>query len=93
VDAVTVDPATITKVELAEIAGQQGVTLHLSTGRRIATQIGELRDAQGRPSFATSDPIVKAGWNFWLLEGDGSWGVHNPRFVRHVVNTTLDALK
>jgi len=93
VDTVTVDPATITKVELAEIAGQQGVTLHLSTGRRISTQIGELRDGQGRPSFATSDPVIKAGWNFWLLEGDGSWGVHNPRFVRQVVNATLDALR
>lgn len=92
-ETLTVDPATITKVELAEIAGQQGVTLTLSTGRRIQSQLGELRDAQGQRAFATSDPIVRAGWNFWLLEGDGSWGVHNPRFVRQVVLNSLEALR
>jgi cytochrome c553 len=92
-DTVTIDPATIQKVELAEIAGQQGVTLTLAGGRRIQSQLGELRDAQGRPSFATSDPIVRAGWNYFLLEGDDSFGVHNPRFYRHVILTTLDALK
>jgi hypothetical protein len=91
-DTITVNPASITAVELAEIAGQQGATITVA-GRKVQTQIGELRDAQGRPSFATADPIVKAGWNFWLLEGDGSWGVHNPRFVRQVVLATLDALK
>lgn len=93
VDTVTIDPATIQRVELVEIAGQQGVTLTLAGGRRIQSQLGELRDAQGRPSFATNDPIVRAGWNYWLLEGDGSVGVHNPRFVRQVVLTTLEALR
>jgi hypothetical protein len=93
VDTVTVDRATINEVELAEVAGQQGIIIHLTSGRKIPTQIGELRDAQNRPSFATTDPIIKAGWNFWLLEADGSWGVHNPRFVRQVVLATLDALK
>lgn len=93
VDTVNVDPATITEVTLTEIAGQQGVILHLSTGRRIQTQIAELRDAQGRPVFPTGDPVVRAGWNYWLVEGDGSWGVHNPRFVRQVVLNSLEALR
>ncbi|MDR7522266.1 MAG: hypothetical protein QN168_07380 [Armatimonadota bacterium] len=92
-ETVTIDPVTIARIELTEVAGQQGVVLHLSTGRRITTQLGELRDAAGRPTFATSDPIVRAGWNYWLVEGDGSFGVHNPRFVRQVILTTLDALK
>ncbi len=92
-ETLTIDPATITKVELAQIAGQQGVTLTLSTGRRIQSQLGQMRDAQGQPAFPTSDPIVRAGWNFWLLEGDGSWGVHNPRFVRQVVLNSLEALR
>ena len=92
-DTITVDPSAITKVELIEVAGQQGVTFTLTSGRHVTTQIGELRDAQGRPSFATSDPLIRAGWNYWLVEGDGSWGVHNPRFYRQVILTTLDALK
>jgi len=93
VDTITVEPSAITKVELIEVAGQQGVTFTLASGRKVTTQIGELRDAQGRPSFPTSDPLVRAGWNYWLVEGDGSWGVHNPRFYRQVILTTLDALK
>jgi cytochrome c553 len=92
-ETVTLDPATIAAVHLIEVAGQQGVEFTLSGGRKLQTQIGELRDAAGRPTFATSDPIVRAGWNFWLVEGDGSWGVHNPRFVRQVVLNSLDALK
>lgn len=93
VDSITVEPSAITKVELIEVAGQQGATFTLAGGRKITTQIGELRDAQGRPSFATSDVLVRAGWNYWLLEGDDSFGVHNPRFYRQVILTTLDALK
>lgn len=50
-------------------------------------------DAQKRPVFATSDPLVRAGWNYWLIEGDDSFGVHNPRFTRAVLLATLDALK
>ncbi|OFX27805.1 MAG: hypothetical protein A2Z07_06895 [Armatimonadetes bacterium RBG_16_67_12] len=92
-ETVTLDPATITSLHLIEVAGQQGVEFTLSGGRKIQTQIGELRDAAGRPTFATSDPIVRAGWNFWLVEGDDSWGVHNPRFVRQGVLNSLDALK
>lgn len=92
-ETVTLDPATITSVHLVTVAGQQGVEFTLVGGRKLQTQIGELRDAAGRPSFATSDPIVRAGWNYWLVEGDGSWGIHNPRFVRQVVLNSLDALK
>jgi mono/diheme cytochrome c family protein len=92
-DPITIDPSQITKVELAEIAGQQGVVLHLSSGRKIETQLGELKDTSGRPTFPTGDPIVRAGWNWWLIEGDGSFGVHNPRFVRQVILNSLDALK
>jgi len=40
-----------------------------------------------------SDPLVKAGWNFFLIEGDGSEGVHNPSFVFDVLNASIDALK
>ena len=93
IETVTLDPAAITSLALVEVAGQQGVEFTLSGGRKIQTQLGELRDAAGRPTFATSDPIVRAGWNFWLVEGDGSWGVHNPRFVRQVVLNSLDALR
>jgi len=90
---VRVDPASITGIELVEIHGQQGVILKLTGGRTHHAQLSDLKDASGRPSFATSDPIVRAGWNWWLVEGDDSFGVHNPRFVRQVILNSIDALK
>ena len=41
----------------------------------------------------TSDPLVKAGWNYFLIHGDGSEGIHNPAFVMDILRATMDALK
>jgi len=92
-DNFRVDPVQITKVELVEIHGQQGLKFDLRSGGAWYSQLGDVKDASGRPVFATGDPIVRAGWNFWLIEGDDSFGVHNPRFARTVLLGTLDALK
>jgi mono/diheme cytochrome c family protein len=90
---VPVDPTAIMSVELTEIHGQQAVKLNLSGGRVLYSQLGELKDAAGNRSFATNDVIVRAGWNYFLLHGDGSEGIHNPRFYRQTILTTLEALK
>ncbi len=37
--------------------------------------------------------IAKAGWNYFLLHGDASEGVHNPSFTLDVINASLKALK
>jgi len=92
-DNVRVDPAQIASVELVEIAGQQGVKLNRRAGGAWYSQLGSVMDASNKPVFATADPIVRAGWNFWLIEGDDSFGVHNPRFARAVLLATLDALR
>jgi len=36
--------------------------------------------------------LVKAAWNYFLLQNDNSQGAHNPRFVAGVVAATLDEL-
>ena len=41
---------------------------------------------------ANGQIIAKAGWNY-LLEGDGSGGIHNPTFTRDVINASIAALK
>ena len=51
------------------------------------------RDEKGQPVFPTKDPIVRASWNYLLLENDGSKGVHNPTFTRAVLLATLNALQ
>ncbi len=91
-DNFRVDPAQIVSVELAEIHGQEGLKFNLRSGAWYS-QLGDVKDAAGKPVFATSDPIVRAGWNWFLIEGDDSFGVHNPRFARTVLLSTLDALK
>jgi len=89
---VAVNGAQITEMHLTEIHGQIGVRF-TAAGREYYSQIGSVMDASGRPVIATADPIIRAAWNFFLIEGDDSFGIHNPRFARTVLLTTLDALK
>jgi hypothetical protein len=90
---VRVNPAEITAFEPTEIHGQIGLILKLSGARELASQLAGIKDASGAPAFSTADPIVRALWNYFLFHGDGSEGVHNPRFYRTVILTTIDALK
>lgn len=90
---VRVNPAEITGFEPTEIHGQSSLVLKLSGGRQVASQLAGIKDASGAPVYATSDVIVRALWNYFLFHGDGSEGVHNPRFYRTVILTTIDALK
>jgi hypothetical protein len=90
---VKINGASITAVDLTEIHGQQGFKFTLSGGREVYAAMGDVLEAPGKPTFATSDPLVRAGWNYYLVHSDGSFGVHNPRFVRQVILNTLDALK
>jgi hypothetical protein len=41
---------------------------------------------------AAQDDLVKSGWNFLLIESDGSLGVHNPSFAEEVLETTEETL-
>jgi hypothetical protein len=89
---VAVDGAQITEMHLTEIHGQIGVRFKAS-GREFNSQIGSVMDASGTPVLATSDIVIRAAWNWFLIEGDDSFGVHNPRFARTVLLATLEALK
>jgi hypothetical protein len=66
----------------------------LADGREIYARAGEIWDTPGgRRIFATSDPIIRACWNYLLIKYDGSLGVHNPSFARDVLTATLNALR
>lgn len=88
-----IDTAALSGAELTEIHGQIGVKFTATGGRELYSQMGNIKDASGAPVFATSNIVVRAGWNYFLFHSDGSKGVHNPRFARLVLLTTLDALK
>lgn len=92
-ERITIDPAAIRWIGFVGIGGQSGVAFTMADGKKYSTQVRLLQDAAGRPTFPTADPLVRAMWNYWLLTGDDSLGVHNPRFFRQVLLNTLDALK
>jgi cytochrome c553 len=92
----SIDGKQIKSVEIPPgIHGQISLKLNLQDGKTIYSQMGNIRDAcgqQGKPVFATSDPVVRALWNYLLFDYDGSKGVHNPVFTRNVLNTTINTM-
>jgi ribosomal protein L31 len=89
------DGNTVTAVEFTEYHGRlaMDITLNFTTyeGVRLASDTavngGTLLDS------AAGQLIAKAGWNYFLLHGDGSEGIHNPSFTLNVINASLDALQ
>jgi hypothetical protein len=62
-----------------------------TTTNQFGVQLGSLKDNQGTPAvlYALSGNMVRAGWNYFLIEGDQSLGIHNPIFAQQVLNSTL----
>jgi hypothetical protein len=51
--------------------------------------------AVGEASLVDSEAgqvIAEAGWNYFLLDGDGSGGVHNLSFYLDVIKASIDAI-
>ncbi|HUJ61501.1 MAG TPA: cytochrome c3 family protein [Kofleriaceae bacterium] len=58
---------------------------------RFSVQLGSLKDNSPTPValYAATGNFTKAGWNYFLIQGDQSKGLHNPSFVNAVINNTL----
>lgn len=59
------------------------------TTNEFGVQLGSVKDAANVVVYALSGNFVRAGWNYFLIHGDGSGGLHNPSFATAVLNTTL----
>jgi hypothetical protein len=57
----------------------------------LEVQMGSIKDTSTPPvaMFALSGNLVRAGWNYFLIEGDQSKGLHNPTFAMTVLDNTL----
>ncbi len=66
---------------------------HTVSVKEVEVQLGDFTTDGKVALIAVTDPLVKAGWNFFLIEGDGSRGVHNPSFVMTVLTESIEALK
>lgn len=62
-----------------------------TTTNQFGVQLGSLKDNQATPValYALSGNMVRAGWNYFLIEADDSKGIHNPTFAQQVLNNTL----
>ncbi len=80
---------TVTSVTVEEIHGQIG--FQVNDGIVHDIQLGKFTTGSptGTAIVPLTDPIVKAGWNYFLIEGDSSKGIHNPSFVTGVLNNTI----
>ncbi len=71
----------------------QGQAPHTLQIKEASVQLGNITADGSKALIATSDPLVRAGWNYFLVHGDGSKGVHNPAFVKEVLKASVNALK
>jgi hypothetical protein len=59
-----------------------------TTTKTFGVQLQSLKDASGTAVYAKTSNMVKACWNYLLLEQDLSKGVHNPSFATAVIAAT-----
>jgi hypothetical protein len=54
----------------------------------FGVQLGSLKDNQPtpKPLYALTGNLVRASWNYFLIESDSSRGIHNPSFVTMVLD-------
>ncbi|MGE5047594.1 MAG: cytochrome c3 family protein, partial [Deltaproteobacteria bacterium] len=80
--------ATPITVPFVDAAGNPAPSKALTS---FGVQMGAIKDNQATPAplYTLSGNLVRAGWNYFLVEGDGSKGLHNPGFVTAVLNATL----
>ncbi len=71
-------------------ANQTPHTLSLST---VQVQLGDITaESASSAVIPLTDVLVKAAWDYFLIHGDASFGIHNPTYVNDVLNAALDAL-
>ncbi|HET7786118.1 MAG TPA: cytochrome c3 family protein [Myxococcales bacterium] len=80
--------ATPVVVPFVDAAGNPAPSKALTS---FGVQMGAIKDNQATPAavYSLSGNLVRAGWNYFLVEGDQSMGLHNPSFVTAVLNATL----
>jgi hypothetical protein len=93
----------VTSASAEEVHGQISFVLHFANPMSVtftdgstlaltsfSVQMGDIKDATAKTSlYALSGNLVRTGWNYFLVEGDQSRGLHNPSFVSAVLDASL----
>ncbi len=98
-DATIEDASEIMAVAFSETRGRQALIFTLSDSMEYGPygvgNISVVPPDGGEPYdiwTIAPDNLLKSGWNFLLVESDGSLGVHNPDFAEEILETTEEAL-
>jgi len=70
-----------------------GEASHSMSLTELEVQLGDITTDGSTPVIDRTDTLVKVGWNYFLVHGDGSEGVHNPPYVNNVLDASIAALK
>ncbi len=90
--------ATIAEIEFGEYRGRQSITVVLTddtvVGPARLTDVDVVMPGGGTTAIynVVAANLLKAGWNWNLVNNDGSLGVHNPSFVTSVLVNAVQAL-
>jgi hypothetical protein len=68
-------------------------TAHTMTLTTLEVQLGDVTTNGTVTVVTATDNLVKAGWNYFLIHGDNSKGIHNPAFTIDIINASITALK
>jgi hypothetical protein len=97
--ALITDAAQVAGIEFRESGGRHAMTVTLASGPTVGPV--RMSDVRIRDSsmallgafYDFADPnLIKAGWNWLLINNDGSLGVHNPDFAYDVMESALEAI-
>ncbi|MGE5184038.1 MAG: carboxypeptidase regulatory-like domain-containing protein [Acidobacteriota bacterium] len=66
-----------------------GASLGTKHTNTFAAQLGTVQTPALTAMYSPQGNFARAGWNYFLVEGDQSKGLHNPTFVQQVMNNTL----
>jgi formate-dependent nitrite reductase cytochrome c552 subunit len=98
-DATITDTSDIMEIEFGEARGRQAIAVYFTGGMVVGPhRISDIDVVPGSgDAFGLYDVadrrLIKSGWNWNLINNDGSTGVHNPGFVKAILKASNDALE
>jgi len=100
----TVAASSVTEVHIESSHGKLAALITLSSPVSIAFPAGTVSVATfevqllrfrvasgGAQLWPDTSNMMRAGWNLFMLNNDGSHGAHNPRFFNAIIGDTLAA--
>lgn len=94
------DVSQITSLEFTEGSGQQAILISLNGAAPVGpVSLSNVRVKDGLGAtlgllYERSDPALpKAGWNYLLIEDDGSKGIHNAEFATDILAKSIAAVE